>query len=70
LAKVGEHKDAWAYIKGIQEEEFEIGKDVSSKHWASIYTRQVKHINPENIGELAEMESEDECGELVPAGQG
>ena len=69
LAKVGRYEDAWTYIKGIQTEDFEVGKDVSSKHWASIYTHRVKHINQENIKEFAQMESGDECGELIPTRQ-
>lgn len=69
LAKVGKYEDAWTYIKSIQAEDFEVGPDVSSKHWANIYTRRIKHINQENIKKFAQMESGDECGELIPAGQ-
>lgn len=70
LAKVGRYEDAWAYIKGIQAGDFEIGKDVSSRHWANIYKRQVEHINQENIKDFGQLESEDECGGHMPAGPG
>jgi hypothetical protein len=68
LAKIGKYVEAWTYIKGIQAQDFEVGKDVSSTHWASIYTRRVKHINRENIKEFAQMEG-DECAELILSGQ-
>ncbi|MDH4081429.1 MAG: hypothetical protein OEU68_16615 [Nitrospira sp.] len=53
------------HIKSIQAEDFEVGKDVSSKHWANLYTRKVKHINQENIKQFAQMENEDPCGEIL-----
>lgn len=66
LAKVGRHEEAWTYVKGIQNGDFEVGKDVSSEHWALIYKNRVKDISPQNITALGRAEGEDECAEPPP----
>lgn len=65
LARAGKLDEAWTYIKGIQEGDFEVGKDVSSEHWAGIYKGRVKHINRQNIDTFAGTEGEDGCAELT-----
>ena len=69
LMRAGRFEEAWTYIKGIQERDFEVGIGVSSEHWARIYTGRVKDISPQNIKDFAEAGSEDGCDELAGAGQ-
>lgn len=71
LAVEGRYDDAWTYVKGIQETDFDIGagKDVSSKHWATIYTRRVENLKRDDMKEFAKMKGGDQCGDPIAVGE-